>query len=75
MSPRQSSPGQRRRHSGEAAHRAHVGDHAAAVDQGAMIDKQENRRLRRRKSSNAVARQGTPTRLREHRREFGRWRG
>jgi hypothetical protein len=45
MSPRQSSPGQRRRHSGEAAHSAYVGDHAAAVDQRAMIDKQGNRRL------------------------------
>ena len=43
-------PGQRRRqrrrrHSGERRTGAHVGDHAAAVDQRAMIDKQGNRRL------------------------------
>jgi hypothetical protein len=74
-SPRQSNPG-----SGDvtAANRrtgAYVGDHAAAVDQRAMIDKQRNRRLQPRESSNAGARQGTPTRLPQHRREFGRRRG
>jgi hypothetical protein len=54
---------------------AHVGDHAAAVDQRAMIDKQENRRLQPEEILERRARQGTPTRLPEHRREFGRWRG
>jgi hypothetical protein len=38
-------PGQRRRQSGERRTGAYVGDHVAAVDQRAMIDKQGNCRL------------------------------
>jgi hypothetical protein len=70
--PGRAAPRQRRRHSGEAAHRAHVGDHAAAVDQGAMIDKQENRRLqpeeileRRGPPGHTDAAARTPSRVRQ----------
>jgi len=64
--------GQRRRHVANRRTGAHVGDHAAAVDQRAMIDKQGNRRLqpeeileRRGPPGHTDAAARTPSRVRQ----------